>query len=75
MADAQELLGVEIAIGQLPGNEGCDDRPDTTDDEYIGDLAAIEVQVSAQVGKQQRQPSAPDRVLEKHHHRELHVEL
>ena len=75
MADAQKFLGRKIPIGKLAGQKRSDDRAERPDGKHVADLARLEMQVAGQIGPKQRQPCAPNRVLQKHHRRELHSQL
>ena len=68
VADAEDLLRGEGAVGQLPGDERPEDRADRARGEAVADLLAGELQVAAQVGVEDRQPGPPRGVLQEHHH-------
>ena len=71
VAERQELLLREVAVGELTAEEHPGQRRDGEGVEDPGRLVAGEVQVVPQVQAEQGQPGSPDHVFEEHHHGEL----
>ena len=67
VADRQQLFGGHQPVGSLAADKQRDDAGDRLRREDPADLCAREMQDVAEIERQQRQPRAPDHVLEEHH--------
>ncbi len=74
MAERQEPLRREVAVGELIAEEHADDRRDRKGVENPGLLARREAQ-TRQVAEDQRQPRAPDEELQDHHREQLQTNI
>jgi hypothetical protein len=70
VAEREHPLGGEAAVRQLPRDEGAEDRAGGAGGEHRADLAVRELAVPRDERVQDREPRAPDRVLQEHHDRE-----
>ena len=71
MAGAQKFLGVQKPIRQLCGDEWRQQRADGRDGEQHPRLLRRQMPMLGHEREEERQPSAPNRELQKHHYREL----
>src|SRR5438309_1156595 len=67
MNDAEQTLGIEIAIRDEPDDERGDDRAPGLRGVGEGGLGSARVQIRREVAPQRDEPSAPDEEFEKHH--------
>ena len=70
MANGEELLGVEVSIGNLTCDKRSKDCADSSGRQDHPDLIERETAMSEQIRIKQWQPRAPDRVLQEHHYRQ-----
>ena len=67
MADAQQFLRRNPAIGDNPHHGGHEQRGDSHRREEAADLQSREVESASQVGAQRDKPRTPDRILKEVH--------
>ena len=67
MADAQQFLRRNPAVGDNTHHGGHEQRSDSHRREEAADLQSREVESASQVGAQRNKPRAPDRILEEVH--------
>ena len=67
MNDAEQTLGIEIAIRDEPDDERGDDRAPGLRGVGEGGLGSARVQIRREVAPQRDEPTAPDEEFQKHH--------
>ncbi len=74
VADGEELFRGKITVGNLPGDERRDDGAERAHRKNIAHLRGCQPAMPREKGPEQRQPRAPDGVLQKHHERKFGVQ-
>src|SRR6185295_10698016 len=75
MAEGEEFFGVEPAIGDLAGDEGGEEGADGGDGEEPARVDGGDAKIARQISIEEREPCAPDGVLEEHHDGEFEVDF